>query len=80
MEEKEAIVLALVHLRGVVHVYDGRQHRFVRKNAGNVAEALGEKDTRTLHHLLAYAEWIAEDEGRQRHTALRRDENRQRNR
>lgn len=68
-------MLTLVRLRGIMHVYDGAHRRFVKRNARNVAQALGETGQRTLRAMLASAEWIADNQGRERYVARRHGEN-----
>lgn len=64
----------LVHLRGVIHVYDSSRRCFVKKNAKNVARALGESGGRSLHRMLAQVEWVRSDERREHYVALRHRE------
>lgn len=70
-------MLTLVRLRGIMHVYDGAHRRFVKRNARNVAQALGETGQRTLRAMQASAEWIADHNGQERYVALCYGDNRQ---
>lgn len=67
-------MLTLVHLRGVTHVYDSGHRRFVKKNATNVAQALGETASRSLRKMLAHTEWVADGVRKEGFVALRAGE------